>query len=235
MNLDGRTALVIGGTSGIGKATAERLAADGARTWVASRNATGEGAIAGDATDERFVEQLLDLRPDVVVVSLGINPRTAPLDEHDWDSFSAAWHTDVKATFLLGKAALLRPLRDATVVVVSSGAAIAGSPLSGGYAGAKRSQWLTTLYLRQEAQKRGLGTRFHVIVPKQLVVGTDIGEHAANAYSRFTGLDRDQYFARWPKPLTADGVAAGILEILSPDRAGTGTFAVDGSGLSALD
>jgi hypothetical protein len=39
------------------------------------------------------------------------------------------------------KAALLRPLpAGALVVLISSGAALAGSPISGGYAGAKRTQ-----------------------------------------------------------------------------------------------
>ena len=66
-----RTAVVVGGASGIGKAVAQRLAADGCRVIVADRNADGARAVAtelGDphssatveVTDEDSVRALFD-------------------------------------------------------------------------------------------------------------------------------------------------------------------------------
>src|SRR5205814_8463921 len=48
MRLEGRTALVIGGASGIGAATCRRLAAEGSRVAVTDLNAGGAGDIAAE-------------------------------------------------------------------------------------------------------------------------------------------------------------------------------------------
>lgn len=42
--------------------------------------------------------------------------------------------------------------------MISSGAALAGSPLSGGYAGAKATQRFITAYAQGEANRAGLGS-----------------------------------------------------------------------------
>jgi NAD(P)-dependent dehydrogenase (short-subunit alcohol dehydrogenase family) len=83
------------------------------------------------------------------------------VDEFDWASFSEAWNVDVKASFLLIKEALTLPLSPgSSVVVVSSGAAMDGSPLSGGYAGAKRMQWFLADYAQKVSNTKKLGSAF---------------------------------------------------------------------------
>ncbi|MFI8236484.1 hypothetical protein ACIF83_04355 [Streptomyces sp. NPDC085866] len=77
----------------------------------------------------------------------------------------------------VGRAALARPLCPrSTVVIVSSGAALGGSPLSGGCAGAKRMQMFLADYLQYAADARDLGIRFVALVPRQVLVGAPIGE-----------------------------------------------------------
>ena len=77
-------------------------------------------------------------------------------------SFSEAWNADLKASFHRRQtgASLSRSAAGSSVVLVSSGAAIDGSPLSGGYAGAKRMQWWLAGYAQKVSDARKLGIRF---------------------------------------------------------------------------
>ncbi|MEQ1564329.1 MAG: SDR family oxidoreductase [Myxococcota bacterium] len=242
MSLEGRVAVVVGGTSGVGKAAARALAAAGAAVTVVARGEDRVRAVAselgvvgmvGDATDERFVQQLVnDLAPDVLVLALGAPVPMGPIDVFTWEAFTSVWNNDTKASFLFGREALRRPLRPGSaVVVLSSGAGIGGSPLSGGYAGAKRMQWFLVNYLRGQSDARDLGIRFHALLPRQLIVGTEIGETAATTYGGPAG--RDAYLARWPRPLTAEDVADALIASLDPSRVGQAAFAVDGGGALA--
>ena len=101
-SLKGKSALVIGGSSGVGEATVKALISEGVDVTAVARGADrlrkletelGDGltTIQGDATDSVFMERLLcELRPDLVVLAAGVTPRMARVDEFDWESFSAA-------------------------------------------------------------------------------------------------------------------------------------------------
>src|SRR5262249_28590865 len=89
----------------------------------------------------------------------------------------------------------------ARVLVSSSGAAQQGSPLSGGYAGAKRMLWFMAKYANGVANEKGLGIRFQAIVPMQMVGGTGVGDAGAGAYSRTMGLERETFLARFGAPM----------------------------------
>src|SRR5262249_44513981 len=157
-------ALVIGAGSGVGAATAAALATNGVEV-LGSRSDR-------DATDPEQVAALFEeADPDLVVLAAGTRPRMGDIDGQTWESFSAAWNVDLRIAFEVGRAALGRPLRPgSTVVIVSSGAAIGGSPRSGGYAGAKRTQMFMADYFQQVADSRGLGIRFVAVVPRQFLV-----------------------------------------------------------------
>jgi NAD(P)-dependent dehydrogenase (short-subunit alcohol dehydrogenase family) len=224
-----RNALVIGGSSGVGEATARALAATGARVV-----ATGHER---DATDPAEVAALLaEGDPDLVVVAAGTRPRMVSIEEQTWESFSAPWNVDVRIAFEVGRAALERPLRPgSTVVIVSSGAAVNGSPLSGGYAGAKRMQMFLAGYLQGAADARGLGIRFVAVAPMQLLVGTRIGEAAAAAYGAEVGQSAETFINHWPVPLDADGVARVIVSIAQGDEeAGATVLGVSGGGTQVI-
>ena len=105
--MDGRVALVTGGGSGIGAATARRLATRGVRVGVLSRSPDeiervaagireegGEalaltGDIARPETLEEAVGQLLERygRLDIVIANAGINGTWAPIEELEYDEF----------------------------------------------------------------------------------------------------------------------------------------------------
>ena len=155
----------------------------------------GVSIIAGDATDPMLAESVLrNVRPSVLVLNAGATPEMARLHEQTWESFSKNWNTDVKAAFHWIQAALRLPLdRDSRVLISSSGAAIEGSPLSGGYAGAKRMIWLMAGYANGVANDLNLGIRFQALVLRQIVGATELGRAAAEAYARRKGVTNEAF------------------------------------------
>jgi NAD(P)-dependent dehydrogenase (short-subunit alcohol dehydrogenase family) len=225
-----QTALVIGAGSGVGKATGSALTEAGIRVVGAGRER--------DATDPVQVAALIaEADPDLVVVAAGARPRMVSIEEQTWESFSEPWNVDVKIAFEVGRAVLAKPLRPgSTVVIMSSGAALDGSPRSGGYAGAKRTQMFLAEYLQRAADARELGIRFVALAPRQLLAGTAIGEAAAAAYGAEAGDSVDAYMKRrFPVPLDPDGVARAILSIASGEEHREATLlTVTAKGLEAI-
>jgi NADP-dependent 3-hydroxy acid dehydrogenase YdfG len=225
-----KKAIVIGAGSGVGRATTTALVATCARVWAVGRDATRLAGLGAeprplDATDPAAIHALIaEVDPDLVVIAAGARPKMAPVDQQSWESFSEPWNTDVRIAFEVGQAALGRPLRDgSTVVIVSSGAGIGGSPLSGGYAGAKRMQMFLASYLQRESAARHLGIRFVSLAPRNLLAGTPIAEAAAAAYQMKIG------------PLDPDGVARAILQVAAGDAgAGATQLGLTATGIEVL-
>ena len=67
------------------------------------------------------------------------------------------------------------------MLISSSGAAICGSPLSGGYAGAKRMLWFMAAYANAVATELDLGIRFQALVPQQMTGRRRCGRTGAEA------------------------------------------------------
>jgi NAD(P)-dependent dehydrogenase (short-subunit alcohol dehydrogenase family) len=202
------------------------------------REAPGDvtGLVEDATRPEVAVRLIREADPDIVAICLGGHAFLGSVDEHTWDTFSAIWNSDVKATFHLCQEAIRRPLKPGSVVVIlSSGAAIGGSPLSGGYAGAKRMQWLLAGYLQRISDKRKLGIRFVALLPKQLIVGTETAEAVSSAYANDAGITQEKFMDRFGAPLVPEGVADAISKIargeVGPDG---GAFAVTGKGIEAL-
>src|SRR5438128_1451936 len=146
-----------------------------AKKLPSRERATGVETVQADASDPAVADRLIrELKPDLVVLAAGIQPAMGPLAEQTWESFSETWNTDLKAAFHFMRAAVTTPLREGSaVIVVSSGAAINGSHLSGGYAGAKRMQWLLAGYAQAHANAKKLGIRFLAVLPIQLMSAHD--------------------------------------------------------------
>jgi hypothetical protein len=90
-------------------------------------------------------------------------------------------------------------------------------------------------YLQRAADARGLGIRFVALAPRQLLVGTAIGEAAAAAYGAAAGQSAADYLDRFPVPLDPAGVARAILAIASGAEYPEATvLTVTGEGLSRI-
>ncbi|SDO50421.1 SDR family oxidoreductase [Actinacidiphila guanduensis] len=183
----------------------------------AAADATGGGSVTverADARDAAAAGSLLDrYDPDLLVLAAGASPLMRPLQHQTWETFSAAWETDVRMAFHWVREALLRPLRPGSrVVVISSGAALAGSPLSGGYAGAKATQRFLTGYARGEAERAGLGVTFTAVLP-ELTPLTDLGRPAVRAYAAREGVPVLEYIAGLGELLTPSAAGAALVHL----------------------
>lgn len=248
-SLKDKSAVVIGASSGVGLATVKQLVSEGASVVAVVRGRDGLDAVAAefdgavrtvqaDATDSSTAEWLLrEYKPQLVVLAAGVRPQMGTLDEFSWETFSIPWNADTLAAFLLLKAALTLPLAaGSTVAIVSSGAAVGGSPLSGGYAGAKRMQWFMAEYAQEVSDAKKLDIRFFAVLPRQLIEGTEIGTTAAANYGATQGLSAAEFLKRrWKVPLDVDKVGAAIVGALRGDLAdGVAAIGVTGEGVEPL-
>src|SRR6266536_3250886 len=211
--LEQRRVLITGGSRGLGLGVVEALVAHHANVTVVARDSArlmelkarlGVSIIAGDATDPILAESAVrEVHPSVLVLNAGATPTMAPLHEQTWESFSKNWNTDVKAAFHWIQSAIRLPLeRGSRVLISSSGAAIEGSPLSGGYAGAKRMVWLMAGYANGVAKDLDLDIRFQALLLRQIVGTTELGHAAAEAYARRKGVSTETFLAGFGKSLS---------------------------------
>ncbi|HEV8592865.1 MAG TPA: SDR family oxidoreductase [Pyrinomonadaceae bacterium] len=246
--LEQRRVVITGGSRGLGAGVVESLVARHANVTVVARDSQplteikdrlGVSIISGDATDPKLAESTLrEMRPSVLVLNAGAAPTMAGLHEQTWESFSTNWNTDVRATFHWIQAALRLPLeRGSRVLMSSSGAAVDGSPLSGGYAGAKRMIWMMAGYANGVASDLDLGIRFQALLVRQIVGATDLGHAAAEAYARKKGVNTEEFLARFGKPLTPRDFGEHVVTVLTdPEYEAATAFGIRGeTGVEVLN
>lgn len=242
----GSTALVTGASRGFGRAIASALHAEGAKVVAVARNAellaslrhelggtltTAVADVADPVVAGTLIEQY---RPDTLVLNAGAPPLMRPLQHQTWETFSQAWDVDVRHAFHWIREALLLPLRPgSTVVTMSSGAAVAGSPLSGGYAGAKATIRFVTGYAADESARAGLGIRFISVLPK-LTSATQLGSMAVSAYARRDGVDVDEYVARFGPGPTPEEVGKATVDLVTSTEYAAGAYLLTPAGLSPV-
>jgi NADP-dependent 3-hydroxy acid dehydrogenase YdfG len=239
-----RPALVTGASRGFGRAIATALAASGVPVTGVARDRDALDAVAAelggsftpvaaDATDPVVAGRLIDAcRPGLLVLNAGAAPLSRPVQRHTWETFSRNWDVDVQHVFNWTREALLAPLDPGSLVVtLSSGAALRGSPLSGGYAGAKATIRFITAYAASESERDGLGIRFVSLLP-QLTPVTGLGAAAVAAYAAREGIEVAAFTERAGPPLTAEQVAKAVLDLAADDGAAPGAFLLTAGGLS---
>ncbi|GAA4097325.1 3-hydroxybutyrate dehydrogenase [Nonomuraea soli] len=148
-DLAGRTALVTGAGSGIGRAVAVKLADLGAKVLVVDRNGeaaekvaseVGGVAVAVDLSEPGFVERLPDERVDIVVNNAGFQ-HVAPIEEFPPEVFAAILKVMVEAPFLITRRYLPGMYGNGwgRIVNVSSVHGLRASPYKSAYVAAKHA------------------------------------------------------------------------------------------------
>jgi NAD(P)-dependent dehydrogenase (short-subunit alcohol dehydrogenase family) len=157
----------------------------------------------------------------------------APVHEQTWESFSRNWHVDTRHAFGWIGAALREPLAPGSVVVVmSSGAVLGGSPLSGGYASAKAAIRYLSGYAADESRRAGLGIRF-VTLLHALTPTAGVGAVGVTGYAARQGVERDAFVAGMQPVLTPEQVAKAVVQLAGdPDSAAE--YQIGGAGLNRL-
>jgi 3-oxoacyl-[acyl-carrier protein] reductase len=247
-DLSGKTTMVVGASRGLGRGITTALAQAGAAVVAVSRTAptfpapaNGAGTIqaeVADAGDPTVTASLLDrYEPEAVILVAGASPHMRPLQHQTWETFSVNWETDVRIAFHWLREALLKPLRPGSrVVVFSSGAGLNpnGSPLSGGYAGAKATQRLIAGYAQDEAKRAGLDITFTAVMP-YFGPGTGVGRPAVEAYAARAGLSVEEFLETQQPVVTPESAGTALVVLVQADAATVAPgYRLSGAGLQEL-
>jgi 2-hydroxycyclohexanecarboxyl-CoA dehydrogenase len=179
MRLEGRTALVTGGASGIGAATARRLAAEGARVAIADLDLDGARAVAGEidgAAVRMDVADAASVRAGVAAAEAELGPIAILVNNAGTDRFAFFVNTDealwdhVLGVNLRGVIAVTHAVlggmqsRGAGVIVnVASEAGRVGSQGSAIYSAAKGGVIAFTRAIARESAR--FGVRVNAVAP----------------------------------------------------------------------
>ncbi|MGY1886160.1 3-hydroxybutyrate dehydrogenase [Blastococcus sp. SYSU DS0753] len=244
--LVGRRALITGGASGIGRACAVRLAADGADVVVVDRDAEGARAVAGDVGGTAVTADLsdlaavdrLDLAVDILVNNAGLQ-HVAPVHEFPVDRFSHILRLMLEAPFRLVRGALphMYDRGWGRVVNISSVHGLRASPYKAAYVTAKHGLEGLSKVIALEGAARGITS--NCVNPAYVRTPLVEGQIAAQAQAH--GLSEDQVVeqvmlapAAVKRLIEPAEVADAVAWLCSPAAASvTGTSLVMDGGWSA--
>lgn len=248
-----RVALITGGGSGIGAATAATLTATGWRVVICGRRAdaldkvasqTGAHPVVADTSDTAAINQLVDEtvrrfgRLDGLVLNAGIvRPGAAgDLSDADWQ---AQLDTNLTGPFALIRAGLPHLMKHSgTIVGLASVSALRASGGTIGYNATKAG--LSMLVQSVAVDYGPAGVRANVVCPGW--TRTEMADEEMGELGRERGLSVDEAYGLatalvpTPRPAGPDEIAATISWLLSPASSyiNGAVIPVDG-GLTAVD
>ena len=246
IDLSDRPTMVVGASRGLGHGIARAFADAGAPVVAVARSGPDLAGLAttsatirtetADAADPTVAPDLLDrYEPGVLILVAGASPVMRPLQLQTWETFSANWHSDVKIAFTWLREALLKPLAPGSrVVVVSSGAAIHGSPASGGYAGAKATQRFLAGYAQEESRRAGLDITVTAVLPKMTPFG-EVGRQGIRGYAARSGQTEEAYLKELGELLTPETAGSALVGLVREDPATTASgYVLTAAGLQPV-
>ena len=170
----GRTAIVTGGASGLGRSVAQRLVAEGAKValWDVNEEALATAreevgashAEALDVSDADAVARAADAsaaalgRVDILVASAGITGATAPLHEYPLDSWRRVIDINLNGLFYCCRAVIPHMLANGygRIVNLASVAGKEGNPNASAYSASKAGVIGLTKSLGKELATKGV-------------------------------------------------------------------------------
>lgn len=202
MRLKNKTALITGGNSGIGLATAKLFIAEGAKVTITGRNREtleaaakelGPNALAveADITDVAATEQAVARaaekfgKIDIVFANAGI-PGNTPLGGTRLDVFEQVIRTNVTGVFFTVQAALPHLNDGASIILNGSVISVLGNPGYAAYAASKAGVRAMARVLASELSPRGI--RVNVVAPG--AIRTPIWKGAAPTEQAFAVLEK---------------------------------------------
>ena len=236
---------LIGASRGLGRVLAENFHRLGAQVLVVARGQAdldtiahdlpGVAVLACDASAPDAPDRVFAIQaPRILILCGGAIPPCRPFLKVGWEDFSDNWNNDVRMSFHFLQAALKHPLPPGTTIVtITSGAVRQGSPISGGYAGAKQMQIFMTGYAQKEADRAGLDLRFLSLAPARLMPQTDIGTAGVKGYAAYNGISETAFLAAMGTALMPQQVADALLKLIGEAAPG-GNFIVSPDEVAAL-
>ncbi len=206
MELEGKVAVVTGGGSGIGEATAKRFAREGARVVICGRTkekleATIEDAgeyghrivdIEADISDLKDVQRLFNEvearwgRLDILFAHAGINGTWAPIEQLEPEEWKTTIDVNLTGTFYTVKYAVpLLKRQGGSIIITSSinGTAKFSDVGSSAYCASKAGQIAFMKLIALELADKGI--RVNAICPGS--IATDVDEHTELRDTQATG------------------------------------------------
>lgn len=254
MRLEGKVAIVSGGGTGIGAATARRFATEGANVVVTGRRPgpldaiardTGGVAVPGDVADPSHAPQVVAAAVerfgglDIVVANagLGFGGAAGDVDDERWER---TIEVNLTGTLRLVRAALpgLIERGGGSIVLVSSVAALVSGPEGAAYQASKAA--LVGLARSVAVDYGPQGIRANAVCPGWVV--TPMGDRAMDEVAVERALSREDAYrlatehVPLRRPATAEEIADCCL-FLAGDESSivTGTVLVADGGSTAVD
>lgn len=242
----GKTAIVTGAGSGIGRATAIRLAQEGATVVAADVVADRLGelvaefpdlgfiTVAGDVSSEETTQRIVEAagpRIDVLANVAGIMDGFLPLGEVDDETWERVFRVNVTAVMRLTRAVLPRMLEagSGSIVNVSSEAGIRGGCAGVAYTASKHA--VIGLTRNTSVMYAAKGIRSNAVAPGGVATNIEAPFKSALAGEALGPILQSIV----PPIATAEQLAAAITWLASDDSANvTGTVLASDGGWSAI-